>query len=298
MFRYQVRDIHMTDTNKNGFVPVENGELFYQQSGLGEQQVLWVHGLPLDSRAWYPQLQYFNQRCQNTVFDLRGYGKSSKLPEHPNDVTDIYMNDFLSVLEYCHLEKPTLVGFASAGHAVLRFAALFPDKISKLIVINGSPCFMKCDSWEGGFSSQSLKDMASKIELVETDDEIYDDLLSAAMNEHGGEALKALKAWYMKLAKGSGRATINAFFSSIATDDDRALMSRIIAPTLIISSRLGQEVPSGTALFLRQTIPNSQLFELNDIDHFAYATKSGLLNQVIEQFISPQCDINLPTNLG
>ena len=204
------------------------------------------------------------------------------------------MHDFLSVLEHCQLEKPTLVGFASAGHAALRFAALYPHKISKLIVINGSPCFMSCDSWLGGFSEQSLKERVSRVEQAETDDDIYDALLSAAMKENGGEKLETLKAWYMQLARGSGRATIKAFFASIAYDDDRALMSRISAPTLIISSRLGQEVPSGTALFLRQNIPNSQLFELNDIDHFAYATKSGLINQVIEQFIFPSCDIHLP----
>ena len=88
--------------------------------------------------------------------------------------------------------------------------------------------------------------------------------------------------------------TLKAFFSNIAFDDDRELIENITAPTLIISSKLGKEVPSATALFLRNTIENSQLFEINDIDHFAFATQASLINAVIDQFMSPSCECLLP----
>jgi len=40
------------------------------------------------------------------------------------------------------LDGPTLVAHASGGHGALRFAALKPDLLNKLVVINGSPRFM------------------------------------------------------------------------------------------------------------------------------------------------------------
>ena len=68
----------------------------------------------------------------------------------------------------------------------------------------------------------------------------------------------------------------------------------IEAKTLIIASQLGAEVPFETSLFLRQNIRSSQLVEINDIDHFAFGTQQGLVNRIIEHFVSPTCDIMLP----
>ena len=281
--------------DENGFIPVNNGQLYYAQSGQGEQSIVWVHGLPLNSDAWYPQLRHFNPLCRNIVFDLRGYGRSSKLPENCSSVTDLYLDDFLAVLHHCQLKKPVLVGFASAGHAVMRFAALFPQAISQLVVINGSPCFMSQPDWIGGFDKASLARVIEQIDNAPTMSDVWNLLSESAMKEACGTPMDKLKQWYQSMAEQAGKDTIKAFFSNIAYDDDRALLKKIIAPTLIISSRLDKEVPSDTALYLRQAIKGSQLFEINDIDHFAYATQSTLVNQVIEQFITPRCEIIIPT---
>lgn len=284
---------NMTDGRQ--VIAVEDGELYLRHSGQGNEHILWVHGLPLNSDAWYGQLLCFDLLCRNTVFDLRGYGKSSKLPQNCTSVTDLYMADFLKVIEASNVNDTVLVGFASAGHAALRFAALYPEKVRKLIIINGSPCFMSQDDWQGGFDKASLEKIVSEIDNAKTDDDIYQMLLDASMNEKGNdEKMAALKKYYMKLANTAGRETVRAFFTDIAYDDDRALLAKICVPTLIISSRLGKEVPSDTALYLRQQIKNAQLFEINDIDHFAYATKKNLINDVIKQFVFPETDILLP----
>ena len=288
----------MAMVSDDDFVAVDQGQLYFHQSGSTENSndILWIHGLPLNSDSWAPQLAHFDPLCRNTVFDLRGYGRSSKLPKKYDSVTSLYMDDFLKVIEHCNLKQPTIVGFASAGHAALRFAALHPDMLNKLIIINGSPCFMTKPGWPAGFDQSALDNFLSMIDAAQTDEEIYELLIDRAMNEVAGEELTQLKQWYMQMAKQSGRETTKAFFNNIAYDDDRDLMSQITAPTLLISSRLGQEVPSSTAIFLRQQIKNSMLYELNDIDHFAYATKSKLINHVIEQFIFPKYEIFIPTN--
>ena len=278
----------------SGLIPVHEGELFYSQSGKGHLSLLWMHGLPINSDAWLPQLQHFDPLVRNTVFDLRGYGRSSKLPPSVDSVTDLYMDDMLQVMAHCRLDKPVLIGFASAGHAALRFAALYPEKISHLIVINGSPCFMSRPDWQGGFDQAAIDEILNRIEQAPSEDTVYRYLLDVAMKEQHCPEMAALKDWYVSLAQQAGLDTIKGFFTNISKDDDRALMRHITAPTLIISSRLGKEAPSSTALFLRQKIPNAQLFEVNDIDHFAYAMKSNLINSVIEQFILPRCDVILP----
>lgn len=281
-------------TVASGTIALEDHHLFYAVSGQGEQAVIWMHGLPLSSESWLPQLQYFDRRCRNIVFDLPGYGLSSKLPPSCKSVSDLYVQDILTVMDHLAVHKPVLVGFASAGHGALRFAAQHSERLSKLIVINGSPCFMKAENWAGAFDEETLTQIVRSIDDAKSIDEVWESLSHSAMNEQASIQLDQLKAWYGTMAHQAGKETIKAFFTNIAYDDDRAMMANITVPTLIISNTLGQEVPSDVALFLRNTIPKAQLCEINDIGHFAFATQSGLVNHMIAQFIQPSCDIVLP----
>jgi pimeloyl-ACP methyl ester carboxylesterase len=62
------------------YFDVNGGRLAYYTSGRGEEPVVWLHGLPLDSRSWSAQRAYFSPLACNVFVDLRGYGASSKLP--------------------------------------------------------------------------------------------------------------------------------------------------------------------------------------------------------------------------
>jgi non-heme chloroperoxidase len=77
-----------------------------------------------------------------------------------------------------------------------------------------------------------------------------------------------------------------AFFRNIARDDDRALLPRILAPTLLITGALDREVPPAVGLFMRQRIPNAHLIEIPGGDHFVFATRPELVNRMLEQFFA------------
>ena len=281
---------------KQGVIEVEQGQLFYQIHGTGNQEIIWVHGLPLNSDSWYAQFEYFKLNYRNIAIDLRGYGKSSPLPENSCGVTELYTSDLVTLINRLKLNKPILVGFASGGHVTLRFAAKHNDLISKLVLINASPCFMKHGDWNWGFSQKALADFTAEITNVKSQEQLSNILFNNAMKENVGAKLSQLRVWFEKILSSARKETILAFFNDIAFDDDRELLKNISVPTLIISSLLGDEVPPAVGVYLRECITNSQLFELNDIDHFAFATQSRIINQVIDQFINPICNINIPSN--
>lgn len=83
----------------------------------------------------------------------------------------------------------------------------------------------------------------------------------------------------------AGVRTLLGFFEGISHDDDRHLLPRITTPTLLIASTAGQEVPSDVALYLREHIPRARLAELPGVDHFAFATRPALVNQLVEQVV-------------
>jgi pimeloyl-ACP methyl ester carboxylesterase len=65
------------------YLDVPGGRLAYQTSGSGERAVVWLPGLPLDSRAWQYQRRHFDTRARNAFVDLRGYGRSGSCRRAP-----------------------------------------------------------------------------------------------------------------------------------------------------------------------------------------------------------------------
>jgi non-heme chloroperoxidase len=69
------------------YLEADGAVLAYFRAGHGKVPVVWLHGLPLDSRSWSAQRAHFDPLARNIFVDLRGYGASSRLPADCADVT-------------------------------------------------------------------------------------------------------------------------------------------------------------------------------------------------------------------
>ena len=263
---------------------VDGGKLAWWEQGGENGTIIWLHGLPLDSRSWELQRRHFAALCHNVFVDLRGYGRSTALL-HTNHVSDLYCRDLLALLDALEIATVTLVGFASAGHVALRFAALHPDRIGKLVAINASPCFRVRKDWQWGFDADGIVRFTRLLEdggISAATDAILDP--RRVFRDLTDRDADCLVAFFRPMSLLAGADTLRGFFDSIARDDDRAMLAEIDCPTLLIASALGQEVPTEVALFMRQRIPHARLVELAGADHFAFATRPVLVNGLIEDF--------------
>ncbi|KAL6241692.1 hypothetical protein RBB50_011474 [Rhinocladiella similis] len=276
--------------NKPKMCPVAGGEVAYYEEGSVSSGTtvanIWVHGLPLDSRSWAAQRSTFASNFHNIYVDLRGYGNSSKLAPDAKNVTQIYCDDLLALIENLGLQRVNLIGFASAGHVALRFASQHAELLHRLVVLNASPCFRQRDDWPNGFSEMAINKFISVgeeggVEAL-TNTVLNPSMVFKDLNPHDGARLREL---LKPMSYNAGLDTISRFFTDISVDDDRGLMTHVTTPTLLIAASMGEEVPSGTAAFLRQSIPNSRLVEIPGADHFLFATKADVLNPLIEAFL-------------
>ncbi|GAB3155227.1 alpha/beta hydrolase [Amycolatopsis stemonae] len=267
------------------FLDVEAGRIAYYESGSGLRPIIWVHGLPLDSRSWAAQQEFFDRDARNVFLDLRGYGASDKLPSTVDSITALYVQDLAELITRLRLHDPMLVGFASGGHVALRFAAQHPELVGKLAVLNGSPKFRRGEDWPYGFDAAAIGHFTQTaarggIEAL-TDAVLHpDDVFADVSPERSAE----LAAWFRSMSRQAGVGTLLGFFTDIAADDHRADLAKIVAPTLLLSSALGREVPLDVALQMRTAIPNALLAELPGADHFALATRPELTNRLLHNF--------------
>lgn len=102
----------------------------------GREVVLLSSGLGGSGAFWAPQMAALTERWPVVLYDHRGTGRSVR--ELPDDYTVAHMaEDMVKVMDALALPKAHVVGHAAGGNAGLQLALDQPDRLGKLVVVNG-----------------------------------------------------------------------------------------------------------------------------------------------------------------
>lgn len=151
-----------------GFITVGNEnsapiDLYYEDHGSGDPVVL-LHGWPLDSRSWEPQLLPLLEAGHRViVYDRRGFGRSSR-PTQGYDFTTL-ATDLDHVLTALDLRDATLVGFSLGTGEVARYVGLHgSDRLKACVLIESlAPSFTKSADNPAGVDAAGVADVQSAI---------------------------------------------------------------------------------------------------------------------------------------
>ncbi|KAK0118360.1 hypothetical protein ONS95_012648 [Cadophora gregata] len=102
-------------------------KVFYEASGEGKQQIVFLHTAGSDSRQYHGVMNNptMRQKCSMVAFDLPGHGRSfpSQLPpgSHTN-TEDAYVGTIAAMVKALKLNKPIICGASMAGQVCLAVA--------------------------------------------------------------------------------------------------------------------------------------------------------------------------------
>lgn len=275
----------------NPHIEFQNYKIAYHVYGQGENTLLFIHGLPLSSSSWECQVHYFKDKYRVITIDLPGYGESSKLKDlNQTDLSYFYADSIREVLKQLSIDKVNYIGFATGGHVGIAFAVRYPELVDRLVLIETSPQFAKFGDWPYGFDKQAVEYFNQAFDTKNLE-AIAQILLQPAMLENCQQKLGHIKQIFTQMTIQCGVATLKAFFNNIALENFRPLLPNIKAKTLIIQATSDKVVVPQVTLYMRNTIPAAQLVEIEGADHFVFATRVTLINSLIENFISPECQL-------
>ena len=127
-----------------------NKHIFKEVLGSGSNIVL-IHGGGASHRDMHPIAQELSLGYCVTNIDLPGTGTSSWEPSIKNihDIADYVIEELPPQAVY--------IGWSFGGLVAQSIAARYPNRISRLIGIGTTPCFIETDDWPGfpatGFSA-------------------------------------------------------------------------------------------------------------------------------------------------
>jgi pimeloyl-ACP methyl ester carboxylesterase len=98
-------------------------------------EVVAIHGLTANHTCWFPIAEALAPAARVIAYDLRGRGDSEKpavgysLAEHGRDL--------LGLLDHFKLDRAVIMGHSLGAHIAVRFAAHHPDRVAKLVLVDG-----------------------------------------------------------------------------------------------------------------------------------------------------------------
>jgi len=106
----------------------------YEVQGIGEPDLVFVHGWSCDSRYWREQVPHFSRHHRVIVLDLAGHGHSG-FQRRKYDMAS-FGEDVQAVMEAAGSRRAVLIGHSMGGSVIAEAARLLPGKVVGLIGVD------------------------------------------------------------------------------------------------------------------------------------------------------------------
>lgn len=229
-------------------ITVGDLDIHYQIQGAGEPLLL-IMGLSFSLLDWgtiFPDL--LAQHYKVILFDNRDAGRTSQ-STHPFTVTQM-ADDAASLLLALNIPKAHVLGISMGGMIAQHFALNHPKQLDKLILgctAAGGACSEFGDI--SGFLTGNLLDLLFTPEFIASHQPDLTQLLQATASFH------------------SQGLALQRQLQAMGTHDTCHSLSRITAPTLVITGDRDPVIPPQNSAFLAKAIPGAKQVTIADASH-------------------------------
>ena len=262
-------------------------DLYYEDNGTGSPVVL-LHGWPVDSRSWEPQLPALVQAGNRVItYDRRGFGRSSR-PATGYDF-DTLAADLDAVLTALDLRDVTLVGFSLGTGEVARYIGRYgTDRLRGAVMIESlAPSFRRsAENPQGvdeaavdGVQQTILADRYAWLTGLLKDFLNLDQYLGTRVSE------ETVRAMWQAGADASPLGTWAAPRGWL--DDFTPDLDRFDVPTLILHGTADRILPiEGQGRRLHAALPKARYVEIEGGPHVCCVTHHAEVNRELLAFLS------------
>ena len=243
--------------------------------------VILLHGLGSSLHTWEPWAQALSLRMRVIRFDLPGFGLTG--PDPTGDYSDARaMTVLAALMDSLSISHASLVGNSLGGKLAWQFAATYPDRVDKLVLI--SPDGFASPGFEYGRPAEvpliarllpyTMPTWMLRMNLAPAygdKSRLTDDVVARYRD--------------MMLAPGVRRALL-ARTAQVRLEPPEPLLRQIKAPTLLIWGERDALIPLSNAQDYLKAIPNSRLIAFPGLGHVPQEEAPARSLVPVERFLS------------
>lgn len=234
--------------------------------------ILWIHGFPLSSRVFHPQLAITG--AQHLMPDLPGFGRA---PEPVREMTmDGYAREMLAVLDERGIGRAVFAGLSMGGYIVLAAARMAPGRFAGAILIDTRETADTPEAKKGRY--ETMKNVKEKGVSVVVDAMLPKMLTPSAPPELVDEVRTMMSS--------STPAGVMAALKAIAERPDFSdVLPRLDVPTLVVVGAADAITPPSDADRMAKKLPQATLVTIPNAAHLSNLEQPAKFNQAVEEFL-------------
>lgn len=243
------------------YAAADGGVIAYQIFGRGDFDLVIAGGFPWHIELHWEQpgfarlLERLAGFARVIVFDRRGVGLSD--PPRGADTLDDRADDLRCLLGAVGSEEASFVSFGEGGLAVMQLAATSPALVRSLVLIAAYARLTRTKGYEAGLAPEEFEASVSHVGEVwgtggwaaslfpsSADDPLFR-RWAARVERYAATPTRAVAAW-----------------RHVGSLDARSVLSRIEAPTLVVTRADNRGHGRGHGAYLAEHIPDAKVLEL------------------------------------
>jgi pimeloyl-ACP methyl ester carboxylesterase len=257
------------------------------------KQILCIHGITANCRFWDCLASAVSPHHRVIAMDLRGRGLSDK-PLTGYSI-EHHCKDILALMNDQGLERPVLMGHSLGAFISLVFAARYPKKIDRLILVDGGGKLSKAQ-WARVF--KSIKPSLDRLGQVFPSLRAYlSPMKQAPFLQPWNAYMETYFRYEIEEAGGGVRSRVDPKHieeesTNIRNEDPSQFYAKVILPTLILRATEGMlaeddfVLPENVVDRMVREIPNAKRVDIKGTNHYSILFQPNKMrDQTILKFL-------------
>lgn len=230
--------------------------------------LVFLHGWGTHPVIWEPVLKSFPHA---RALPLPGYAGTASMA-----TLDNMANHLAGQIQ----TGARVVGWSLGALVAMRIALNAAEKISRLVLIGATPCFVNRADWPHGVADEVFAQFAANLA------EDYAGTLRRflSLQAQGSDAVRTvlaeLRARLLAQPK-PAEGTLEAGLNILRNTDLRADIARLIPPVSLIHGVGDKLAPINAARWLAQTVPQARLHEIKGAGHAPFLSHTAAVAEII-----------------
>lgn len=250
-------------------------KLHYQELGEG-MPLLIIHGLFGSSDNWRSMVKFFSRFYRVISVDLRNHGRS---PHSDKQDFAVMAEDIAELCKELQLDSLHVLGHSLGGKVAMQFAAIRPELIQKLVVVDISPrrYFSEHTPLMDAMMALELNQYGSRAEV--------DEALSAKVTDKGVRQFLMMNLvagdegfqWRINLPalKANYKQLMAPVCENVTLD----------MPSLFVYGALSDYVTEEDRSLIQTTFTDAAFQPIDKAGHWVHAERPQQFKQVVEEFL-------------
>lgn len=230
--------------------------------------MVFLHGWGTHPVIWEPLLARFPDSHAMPLPGYAGSAMAKTLDEMSSSVAGQIQ------------EKAVLVGWSLGAQVAMRIALTWPEKITRLVLIGATPCFVNREGWPHGVADEIFEQFSRNL----AEDYVGTIRRFLSLQAQGSDAVRTvlseLRARLLAQPR-PAEGALEAGLGILRGTDLRGDVARLPVPVTLIHGSGDKLAPVDAARWLERVIPDSRLHEIGGAGHAPFLSHADEVAEII-----------------